>query len=83
MYELIYSRAAFVDEFAENDYAELLTEIQNGKRPVIPATNNEDSHIMEKLVNLITTCWSNNPNNRPHFEKIIDTLDNIYSELMN
>ena len=72
LYEMVERKLPY-ENFDFRFLNQLEEEIISGKRCDI-------SHIEEtneSIANLISSCWHNNPNNRPNFLKILKTLLNI------
>ena len=73
----VYAFAIIVYEILTNEeiyknftYYRVLHEVSNGYRPPMK------DYIPLCYQNLIETCWSQNPNDRPTFSEIVDTLRN-------
>lgn len=46
-------------------------------RPVIPHMKEDSSSVFHALTRIITDCWQEDPNKRPDFSKIYDSLQEI------
>ncbi|GAM20898.1 hypothetical protein SAMD00019534_040730 [Acytostelium subglobosum LB1] len=68
----LYTRAHPYDEFAFGQWmSKLEDEIILGLRPTIPAS------CPPEYVELIQSCWAHEPNSRPTFASIVETLGNL------
>lgn len=77
MYAVLVGKNPF-EKYAKTPQA-IPTKVLQGYRPEFPV----DFMINEDLKDLIQQCWSADPNERPSFENIVDTLKNesIISDL--
>ena len=80
---LAYYIVTGIEPFSKNgvkiSFSNLISNISNGNRPeFIPG-------IPEKMINLISRCWSQNPKDRPSFDEIFNELTSStsYSEYFN
>ena len=65
MYQLLTGEKPFN---GEKSVMRLMERAERGERPEIP------NNLPKELSNLIQKCWSNNPDDRPSFEEILDIL---------
>ncbi|CAG8703155.1 6188_t:CDS:2, partial [Racocetra fulgida] len=55
---------------------QLQNKIYNGLRPSIPA------HVPKLIIELITSCWDDQPDKRPSSRKIHETISTWYNEIL-
>eukprot|EP01113_Clastostelium_recurvatum_P011453 TRINITY_DN15831_c0_g1_i1.p1 TRINITY_DN15831_c0_g1~~TRINITY_DN15831_c0_g1_i1.p1 ORF type:complete len:433 (-),score=87.08 TRINITY_DN15831_c0_g1_i1:8-1306(-) len=53
-----------------------LPQVMQGERPATP------DHVPPRLASLIQQCWDGQPDRRPPFTEILETLNSIYTELL-
>ncbi|KAG2385723.1 hypothetical protein C9374_003538 [Naegleria lovaniensis] len=85
MYELLFSKVAYVEEEDTNDGNEmiLMAVANQNKRPTIPLVrdlycdNEQELSIFDKLLRLMQDCWAGSASERPNFDNIISTLEKL------
>lgn len=77
IYEILNGIPLYLDKFAVH-YNELTEKILNGERPIL------DNHIFtEKMQDLISQCWNEDPLARPSFDEIYEKLSTDYKSYFN
>eukprot|EP01133_Synstelium_polycarpum_P004077 gene4077-4749_t len=73
----LYSRSHPYDEFSFGQWmSKLEDEIIRGLRPTIPST------CPPEYAELIQSCWTHEPNSRPTFTTIVETISNLKIKLV-
>lgn len=73
-YEVVSGKEPFSEGGRPSKLMELVRKVTAGTRPEFP------EGVTDKMMKLITDCWSQNPEERPSFEEIFKTLSSSPSD---
>lgn len=67
-YQIVTGKSPFSEQVQKNSFISLIIKIVDGYRPEFTES------VTEKMRQLLSKCWSDNPEERPTFKEIFDAL---------